>query len=369
MAHREPVSPGRFYPADPGLLRAQVAVCCLHPLGPGVVSRGGAQEHHRCDATASEVAAPRQVPLVLVVPHGALGHCGPVAAHAYARLRERLRASENAEPERVVILGPDHLGRGALVSATSLDYASPLGVLPTDQAAMQRLCIESATHSGPVRDAPIGHAGEHSVENQLPFLQHVLGDLASPRPVHDPSPGIQPAPSGAAAEGNLCRLVPLTMAAQDWTTASHLADLLDRTLPVSGVTLIATSDIAHCGLLYGNPCPERSVAGDLRQGCRRQLERTLLWIEGMSPEALIRARQAEQLSLCGVGCVATAMAFALRRGARSCRVLASADSVEVARGWQSLVPTDTQGQPLPAWTLLQSVDPDNPVGFAALILE
>jgi hypothetical protein len=26
------------------------------------------------------------------------------------------------------------------------------------------------------------------------------------------------------------------------------------------------------------------------------------------------------------------------------------------------------GQPQPAWTLLQSVDPNNPVGFAALIL-
>jgi AmmeMemoRadiSam system protein B len=107
-------------------------------------------------------------PRGLIAPHAGFVYSGPVAASAYAAvepLRGRVR--------RVVVLGPAHyLAVPGIALPSARGFASPLGAVPIDHAAMTLL-----------RDLPgvqvldAAHLREHSIEVQLPFLQRALGNF------------------------------------------------------------------------------------------------------------------------------------------------------------------------------------------------
>jgi predicted class III extradiol MEMO1 family dioxygenase len=353
MTIRDPISPGRFYPADAQLLYRQIEACYLHPAGPGGFPSS---------RNALQGSLERKPPLALVVPHGALGHSGPIATHAYGLLAAWATANGGALPRWVVLLGPDHRGRGAAVSATALDYATPLGVVPTDAELVRRLCGQrpSVGAASPVVDAPAGHHEEHALENQLPFLQHLAWrQKGEPAAVLPPRQGFAQLP----------RLLPITMAAQDFATAETLAGLLDAVLPMDDVLLLVTSDMSHCGPLYGNlPYPACNDPGEINTWCLKQRQSAVAAIESMDSAFLIERFHQQHLSMCGLGCVVTAMGFARLRGATSARVLASADSVGIAMQWRQQVPRDRFGNIVYPWNLLSEVDAYHPVGFATLVI-
>lgn len=156
---RPPAVAGSFYPARPAELGRTV-----DELLSGV---------------SSEPAA--VAPKVLIVPHAGYVYSGPVAASAYARLKQAARAIR-----RVVLLGPVHRVpiRGlALPEAQAL--ATPLGVIPVDADA-----VHAIAHLPQVGVSATAHALEHSLEVQLPFLQRMLGDFSVvPLAVGDATPG------------------------------------------------------------------------------------------------------------------------------------------------------------------------------------
>lgn len=142
---RIPAVAGFFYPADPEELRAQV---------------------RRFLSQAEASAEP--LPKALIVPHAGYVYSGPVAASAYARLR-----AVRETIARVVLLGPSHrVGfRGIAVSGMTA-FATPLGQVPVDQAA-----VASLRKLPQVNLLEQAHAQEHSLEVHLPFLQELLGDF------------------------------------------------------------------------------------------------------------------------------------------------------------------------------------------------
>ena len=128
------------------------------------------------------------LPRLVMAPHldywrGAINY-----AHVYARMRVVDR------PARVVILGPNHFGFGSGVVGCNKGYETPLGICEHDAdfaAILER-------HLGPENTQKLyqdrfDHEREHSIELQLPWVQHVFsGDSgAAPRVyaalVHDPS--------------------------------------------------------------------------------------------------------------------------------------------------------------------------------------
>lgn len=148
---RPPAVAGTFYPAAPGELKLLVDRLL-----------------RQADDTHPDPGANPVVPAALIVPHAGLRYSGAIAAAAYRRLqpiRERLR--------RVVLFGPSHrvpVNGMALPDATAFD--TPLGAVPLDTDNLARLrevpgCV--------VSNDP--HAGEHSLEVQLPFLQRLLPDF------------------------------------------------------------------------------------------------------------------------------------------------------------------------------------------------
>ena len=144
MRVRAPAVAGSFYPADPAELRELVARCLAEAAAP----------------------PPGEPPAkALVVPHAGYVYSGEVAAAGYRR------AARQAERiSRVVLLGPAHRAFLRGLAAPRADaFATPLGVVQIDRAALDGL-IDLPQCA--LSDAP--HAGEHSLEVQLPFLQSVL---------------------------------------------------------------------------------------------------------------------------------------------------------------------------------------------------
>ncbi|HET9553936.1 MAG TPA: AmmeMemoRadiSam system protein B [Anaeromyxobacteraceae bacterium] len=140
---RPPAVAGTFYPRDPRVLRGEVERFLAE-----VPARGGRR------------------PKALVVPHAGYVYSGPVAAHAYARLR-----AAGPPVERVVLLGPAHRVAVAGLALPEVGrFETPLGDVPIDAAAAERaLRLPQVTRSDHA------HLLEHSLEVQLPFLQAVLG--------------------------------------------------------------------------------------------------------------------------------------------------------------------------------------------------
>ena len=131
---------GSFYPRDPEELSATVAALLAGQHGPA------------------------RPPKALIVPHAGYVYSGNVAAQAYASLGSAARALR-----RVLLLGPSHREwfRGLAVP-TAQAFATPLGQVRVDTAAVSRLCALPA-----VVRSDAAHALEHSLEVQLPFLQHL----------------------------------------------------------------------------------------------------------------------------------------------------------------------------------------------------
>ena len=102
-----------------------------------------------------------------MVPHAGYIYSGPIAATAYRAIEARRQ-----EIERVVVIGPSHRVPFAGLAVPSVQaFATPLGDVIIDDAARQHLTNLPGVV---VDDRP--HADEHSLEVQLPFLQHVLGN-------------------------------------------------------------------------------------------------------------------------------------------------------------------------------------------------
>lgn len=138
---------GSFYPDDPALLLAVVE-----------------------DFLAEVPPAPDAGwPKAVIAPHAGYVYSGPVAAHAYARLRPAA-----GRVRRVVLIGPSHYaGFPGLAAPTAAAFETPLGRVPVETAALAALADLPQVI---LTDGP--HLREHALEVQLPFLQAVLGDFA-----------------------------------------------------------------------------------------------------------------------------------------------------------------------------------------------
>lgn len=154
---RQPAVAGAFYPANPLQLH-QMLEQCLQDAKTGA-----------------------KVPKAIIAPHAGYVYSGPVAASAYARLRQAKDIIT-----RVVVIGPSHrvAFRGLAVSRSD-SFATPLGNIPLDREA-----IEAIVRLPFVDYIEQAHIYEHSVEVHLPFLQETLSAFKIvPIVAGDASPG------------------------------------------------------------------------------------------------------------------------------------------------------------------------------------
>jgi AmmeMemoRadiSam system protein B len=140
---------GSFYPSAATELRTVLQDCFENSsLGP----------HGAAEKSRSIVAG--------LVPHAGAIYSGPCAAHFFTRLQPAL--------QRIIILGVNHRSRGhrAALSPWS-HWQTPLGEITVNQHLNE--LIRSRAHF--VADDANAHAGEHSIEIELPFLQYSLSQF------------------------------------------------------------------------------------------------------------------------------------------------------------------------------------------------
>jgi AmmeMemoRadiSam system protein B len=131
---REPAVAGRFYPADPAVLRADV----------------------KSYLSSSEERSPA---IGCIVPHAGYVYSGQVAGAVFSRMEI---------PERYIVLCPNHTGRGHPLAVMSEgEWRTPLGKLPIDSD----LAGELLDAFPALAEDSAAHRSEHAIEVELPFLQ------------------------------------------------------------------------------------------------------------------------------------------------------------------------------------------------------
>ena len=136
---RQPAVAGRFYPANPQRLRAEV-------------------QSYTAPSTEPD-AGPTIRAIGCIVPHAGYMYSGHVAGAVYRRLEL---------PQRVVILCPNHTGMGEPLAIMSQGaWHTPLGDAPIDE----ELATELKRRMPLLSEDDAAHRSEHALEVQLPFLQ------------------------------------------------------------------------------------------------------------------------------------------------------------------------------------------------------
>jgi MEMO1 family protein len=255
---------GSFYPAGAEELNALLDDCFnSSPLGP------------------AGVLEPDPGIIAGLVPHAGPMYSGPCAAHLYSRLDPSVK--------RIILLGVNHRSHGHKAALSPwLAWQSPLGDVAVDDQLTEFLQERVKFLK---RDAD-AHAGEHSIEIQLPFLQRVLSEFA---------------------------FVPVSLS---YLSVDECADLgaaiaeACRTEASSGTktVILASSDLSH----YLSP--RKTVEFD-----RMALEPVLKF----DPEGLLRVVEEENITMCGVLPTAVTLFAAKALGARRARLLKHCHSGDV----------------------------------------
>jgi AmmeMemoRadiSam system protein B len=223
--------------------------------------RGYLDEAHPPDLT---------LPLAAVIaPHAGYLYSGPVAGYAYQAIRAAVETQ--GSPETVIVLGFSHRGDGqgvALMDGTA--FSTPLGEtgLDADAAALltgfdRRIRLNYPPHSG-----------EHSLENQVPFIQTVVPDA---------------------------KLVMALIADRDAGTLTALAQSLEALAAKKKILVVASSDMLH------------DASYEL---VRKTDQQTLRNLVAMDVTGLLREWDYGRQILCGIGPVVTAITYALGRGVK-----------------------------------------------------
>lgn len=250
---RLPAHAGSFYPARRDDVVRSIEWCFTHKLGPGVKPSGIGSE---------------RLSYAYIVPHAGYMYSGPTAAHAYLWL------SKERKPETVVLVGPNHTGLGLAVSVYKEGYwRTPLGDVEVDSEA-GRLIV---SYTGFAAFDEKAHFYEHSLEVQIPFLQHIYG-------------------SGF-------KITPITVMAQIPSISRGLAEAFLKILEDNGVDaiMVATSDLNHY--------ESHDVS----------VEKDLMVIEEVlkpDPEGVFRVVEERNVSACGPGPMATVAYIAMVKGVK-----------------------------------------------------
>lgn len=170
----------------------------------------------------------------LIAPHIDINHGAEGYAHSYTCLADNLPA------DLYIILGVIHSASKSEFVPTRKDYETPLGMVETDKNFAK--ILEDSLPAGSSEDEFI-HKTEHSIEFQLIFLQHILGDAKY---------RILPILCG----GFHSQLEHGKMPEEDRIVKKFLDTLRDGIEEYKGdVCIIAGVDLSHVGTKFGSVSP------------------------------------------------------------------------------------------------------------------
>lgn len=210
----------------------------------------------------------------LISPHAGYSYSGRVAAHAYKQLEGRSYPT-------VAVVSPVHQPYGGQYLATSSDYyQTPLGLVKVARETLDEVGRE-------IQLRYLDWDEEHSLEIQLPFLQHLLGDFS---------------------------LVPIMMGEQSLASCRQLSSALVKVLKGRGALLVASSDLAHLNDYQEVIAHDQAVQN---------------YVDEFNPEGLADSLLRGEAQACGGGPIVTVMLTAKARGADRSKILNYMNSGDV----------------------------------------
>lgn len=259
---RQAVVAGQFYPASAQAIKSQIS---------GFISKQGA----KADAIAC------------MLPHAGYIYSGRVAAQTVSKINVK---------EKVILLGPNHTGRGPDFSIMPEGaWLTPLGRVNID-TPLARAIMEAA---GELEDDLSAHSEEHSLEVELPVLQYFKQDF---------------------------EIVPIAFMSDDLAALKKVGEGIAGAIKKSGlrerVLLVASSDMTHY-----EPQAE-AVKKD-----KLALEAIL----GLDPERLAREVRLYNISMCGVAPVIAMLSAAEHLGAKEAELVKYQTSGDVTGDKSSVV--------------------------------
>ncbi|HTV59989.1 MAG TPA: AmmeMemoRadiSam system protein B [Verrucomicrobiae bacterium] len=249
---RPPAVAGSFYPSDPTELARQIDAFTL-PLPPSQSAAG------------------------CIVPHAGYMYSGHVAGAVYSAVNI---------PARTILLGPRHFPRGEpLAIFQEGAWQTPLG-----DAAIDASLADAVAHEFPrLRDDPVAHQREHSLEVQIPFLQRIAGDF---------------------------RFVPIVLATDRFPILEELGHAVARAVRAQPdpVLIVASTDMNHY---------ESDAVTRLKD------QRAIAKILALDPRGLFDTVRNEGISMCGYAATVAALVAWKDLGAADATLVRYATSGEI----------------------------------------
>lgn len=257
MKVRLPYHAGTFYAGSANNLKKQIEECFLNRNSIGALPK-------------VNKTGPRNI-ISLINPHAGYTFSGPVAAWGYYNL------SRDGRPESIVILGPNHTGFGSGVSTMIKGvWRTPLGDVEIDTSIAEK--IQRVSKIIDIDDT--SHRYEHSIEVQIPFLQHIFGSTF--------------------------KIIPICMMMQDLQTSKDVGLAIAEATFKKNVLIIASTDMTHY-----EPHKNAEVKDKLAIEAILKLDEQLL-------QSTI---ELNKISMCGYGPTSAAIFASKKLGAAKAQLL------------------------------------------------
>jgi AmmeMemoRadiSam system protein B len=276
---REAAFAGTSYDSDPTILQGQIEGYFSPPDGPG----------------RPHLETPTGALKGIIAPHIDFQRGGSCYAFAHKEVREGSNAG------LFVILGTAHWGMKNYFATTLKDFKTPLGTAKCNEAFIELVSKECKWN---LFEDEFVHKKEHSIEFQVIFLQFLY-----------PGKSLEIVPI-------LCRsfheAIEGSISPQEIPEIRQFIGGLNKAIRSIDreICLIASADLAHIGLQFGDGVPASSRLRDTRA---RDLE-MLTYAEKMDAEGFYRSIQKEgdRRRICGYPSIYTLLSV---DGAKEGRLL------------------------------------------------
>jgi AmmeMemoRadiSam system protein B len=249
---RPPAVAGQFYPADGEKLAQEVGSYMVPD-------------------------AERRKAMAIVSPHAGYVYSGHVAGAVFSSVDL---------PELFIVLSPNHTGVGAAAAMMSEGaWAIPGGEIPI----ASELAGAIASRSNVIKEDPIAHVREHSLEVQLPFIHWAAKDP---------------------------KFVPICLRTHRYSELENIGKAIAGAVRDCGeeVLIVASTDMSHF---------------HYDEEARRIDKKAIDKILALDPKGLLDLVLGEQISMCGVAPVTAALIAALELGATKAELIKYATSGDI----------------------------------------
>lgn len=248
---RQPAVAGRFYSGTPKALTREIDKL-LPPI--------------------THSSAKKKV-IGVISPHAGYIYSGELAAKTLSSIEI---------PETVIIIGTNHTGTGSPIALSTDSWNMVCGPVAVDKEISSFL-LSNSTHI--IKDE-LAHQYEHSLEVQVPFLQHLQNNLS---------------------------IVPLVISRIACSLCQEIGETIAAAVKHSGknVLLVASTDMSHY---------------ESREVAEKKDQLALKCVQELEPEKLYHTVIDNKISMCGFIPVTITLFAAKLLGATSTKLIGYTDS-------------------------------------------